>query len=139
MSFEGETGPYIQYTYARLRGVLRKLHTIFEEDATTNEENSIIFDDQQSEKELEDIKELLFQLSTFDEMIREVNHEYKPHLLARYTLDLCQKINSFYQAYRIVSLGDRNLSIARSSVLHYSQAYLEKAMNLLGIDCIEEM
>ena len=123
-----------------MSGLLRKFHTTFRDISNNDSDNTtIIFNNQQSEKELEDIKHLLFHLSKFHDTISEVNHDYKPHLMARYTLDLCQKINSFYQAYRIVTEDDKDLSSTRTSVISCTQGYIEKAMELLGVDCIEEM
>lgn len=130
LSFEGETGPYIQYTYARMWSIIDKVQNIHKEN---------FFSTDQQEEEMNDIKHILFHLSSYDETISKVNTEYKPHLLARYTLDLCQMINSFYQKYHIINPDNDSLTAARVAVLDQVKEVLSDVMDLLGVAKIDVM
>lgn len=88
---------------------------------------------------MNDIKHILFHLSSYDETISKVNTEYKPHLLARYTLDLCQMINSFYQKYHIINPDNDSLTAARVAVLDQVKEVLSDVMDLLGVAKIDVM
>lgn len=134
LSFEGETGPYIQYTYARIWSIITKAGWIIESVIAKNEAIH-----HQDTKELETTKQLYFHLWSQDEIISKSNNEYKPSILGRYTLDLCQMINSFYQQYHIINPEDFDLTQARVQVLKDVQQILGDMMDILWVARIETM
>ena len=84
VDFQGNTGPFIQYTYARIQSILRKAPQMEEQDVMSVDLH---------EKE----KELLKQLQAFPETIQQAATNYSPALVANYTYDLVKEFNSFYQ------------------------------------------
>ena len=135
LSFEGETGPYIQYTYARIWSIITKVKEL----GTNNQDEKKLGTNNQDEKELETTKQLYFHLWSQDEIISKSNTEYKPSTLARYTLDLCQMINSFYQQYHIINPGDLSLTQTRGQVLQDVHTTLGNMMDILWIPRIDIM
>ena len=131
LSFEGETGPYIQYTYARIWSIINKAEVMAKDD-------NQIWVNQQKE-ELQDIKHILFHISSYYETISKVNTEYKPHILARYILDLCQIINSFYQKYHIINPDNIALTKSRVAILEHTQDILWDGMDILWVARIDIM
>ena len=132
LSFEGETGPYIQYTYARIWSIITKA-----KELGINNQN--FETTKQDTKELETTKQLYFHLWSQDEIISKTNNEYKPSTLGRYTLDLCQMINSFYQQYHIINPDDLHLTQVRGQVLQDVHTTLGNMMDILWVARIDTM
>ena len=126
VDFAGNTGPFIQYTYARIQSILRKAD--FDLSAT--------FDDiHLHEKE----RELLKQLELFPEVIQNAAENHSPALLANYTYELVKEYNSFYQTVSI--LGEENLT-KKTFRVQLSQKVadtIKLSFNLLGISVPERM
>ncbi len=144
LSFEGETGPYVQYTYARIWSIITKAEWIIHDSVIARPEGSPLRGrneaiHHQDNKELEATKQLYFHLWSQDEIISKANNEYKPSILARYTLDLCQMINSFYQQYHIINPDDLILTQARGQVLQDVQQTLGSMMDMLWVPKIDTM
>jgi len=126
VDFAGNTGPFIQYTYARIQSILRK----------ANFDLSIaVTDIELHEKE----KELLKQIELFPEVIQNAAHNHSPALIANYTYDLVKEYNSFYQAVSI--LGEENLTkkIFRVQLSQKVGETIKSAFRLLGIEVPERM
>lgn len=129
ISFEGETGPYVQYTYARLSSVLRKLDEKL--DAAFFKKTKFnVYD----EKE----KEIIRMLGEFPEIARDASAQLKPSIITRYLLDLSQKTNEFYHANPILAAPEELLK-ARIVLAHSARQVIGTGLNLLGIEAIEEM
>ena len=126
ISFEGETGPYIQYTYARICSILRKY------GKKISKVNTIAL------KNREDF-ELAKLLSEFYNIVENSAKEYKPSLVCRYLLDLSQKFNNYYSYYQIMNEKEESLRKARLMLAYCIKESLRNGLNLLGIDAIEEM
>jgi len=120
LSFEGDTGPYLQYTYARARSVIRKS----KEKKSTN---SIPV------KEELDVLKLLYR---FPEVVEKAAQNYSPHLVCSYLFDLAQSYNTFYGSERIVGSDKEkfrvDLTRATAQVIH-------NGLRTLGIETIEKM
>lgn len=129
LSFEGETGPYIQYTYARSGAILNK----------AKEWNYTIGDKNISSYCEENHKPLLFHISQLNDMVSKASEEYKPSLLCRYALDLCQMINSFYQQGKILDPENLELSAYRLYLLSSARTILGQVMDLICIPRVEVM
>ncbi len=126
VDFAGNTGPFIQYTYARIQSILRKA------DANTNFDVSTI---KLHEKE----KELLKQLEMYPEVIQNAAANHSPALIANYTYDLVKAYNSFYQSVSILGESDENLKKFRVQLSKSVSETIASAFSLLGIEVPERM
>ncbi|MFX1434874.1 MAG: arginine--tRNA ligase, partial [Promethearchaeota archaeon] len=126
ISFEGETGPYIQYCYARIASIIKKS----EFDITTEINWNLL----KHEKE----KFLIKQLTYFPEIIDLSEKTYNIHLIAQYLLTLCQLFNSFYSSCQVIS-EDKELERARLLLIKCVQIVIKIGLNLLGIETLEKM
>lgn len=126
LSFEGETGPYIQYTHARANSILRKsgshgnLHASFE-NFSLDEELAVVR-----------------KLYEFPTVVEKVAQTYKPHILAQYLIRLSQVFNEFYHKCPVIS-QDKNIMKSRLLLVDCVRQVLENGLNLLGIEAPEEM
>jgi len=126
VDFAGNTGPFIQYTYARIQSILRKA------EANTNFDASDI---KLHEKE----KELLKQLELYPEVIQNAAANHSPALIANYTYDLVKAYNSFYQSVSILGESDENLKKFRVQLSKSVSETIASAFSLLGIEVPERM
>lgn len=124
LSFEGETGPYLQYTHARIRSILRNAVHVDSPDASLLVEA----------EEVALAKELL----RLDEVIAHVIRHNKPHILARHLLDIGAAFNKFYQLHRVLH-DDAALQAARVALVTAVAERIRLGLSLLGIAAPEEM
>src|SRR3989338_7579577 len=123
LSFEGDTGPYLLYTYARARSILEK--------SKYNKNKSYTISN------LDDLeKHLILQLGNFPEVILHAYNHLTPHVIANYAFQLAQTFNEFYHKTKII--GSENEQFGLVLVDSFSQV-LKNALNLLGISVIEKM
>ncbi len=130
VDFQGNTGPFVQYTYARIQSILRK--------SDANEagfENMVREDLELHPKE----KELLKLLLLFPETIQAAADQYSPALLANYTYDLVKEFNSFYQQVSILGESDTDKRIFRIQLTRKLGEVIASAFLLLGIQVPERM
>ena len=125
VDFAGNTGPFIQYTYARIQSILRKTDFDLHKDVT------IEF----HEKE----KELLKQVELFPGVIQDAAKNHSPALIANYTYDLVKEYNSFYQSVSILGEEDENKKIFRVQLSKKVGEIIKSAFGLLGINVPERM
>ena len=126
ISFEGETGPYVQYAYARISSILKK----YKKEIS----NKIDFSLLKEEKE----HNLIKLLSRFQDVVKEAERTYRPHIIARYLLDLSQLFNEFYHKHQILK-EEKGIKEARLLLIYCVKEILEKGLNLLKIDVLKEM
>ncbi|MCR5102921.1 MAG: arginine--tRNA ligase [Eubacterium sp.] len=126
-SFEGETGPYVQYTYARCSSILRNVDNF---TLTSDIDYSVLSD--------ESSVELLKEINRFEDVIKEASERYEPSVIARYAVDLAQAFNRFYTENRIV-VPEENVKQARCVVTSITRKILKDSLDLLGIGCVEKM
>lgn len=126
VDFAGNTGPFIQYTYARIQSILRKAD--FAIDAETNLVEI-------HEKE----KELLKQIQLFPEVIQSAAQNHSPALVANYTYELVKEFNSFYQNVSILGEEHHETKIFRVQLSKKVADTIASAFQLLGIDVPERM
>ena len=126
VDFAGNTGPFIQYTYARIQSIIRKATFDFSATAKTNDLH---------EKE----KELLKQIELYPEVIQNAAQNHSPALIANYTYELVREYNSFYQAVPI--LGEENIEkkIFRVQLSKKVADTIASSFSLLGINVPERM
>jgi arginyl-tRNA synthetase len=126
VDFQGNTGPFIQYTYARIQAILRKATSTSPSDLNTVSLHP---------KE----KELIKQLQLFPEVIQNAAQNYSPALIANYTYDLVKDFNSFYQNVSILGAEKDSEKIFRVQLSQVVSNTIKKALSLLGINVPERM
>lgn len=128
IDFQGNTGPFIQYTYARIQSILRKsdIDTSVKLDANEVELH---------EKE----RELIKQLQLFPDTVQQAAAQHSPALIANYTYDLVKAFNSFYQNVSILGADTKNEIIFRVQLSNTVAKTIKNAFSLLGINVPERM
>ncbi len=125
LNFDGETGPYVQYTYARASSVLRKTGDLpFEIDP------SLVVDDASMD--------LLKEIERYPQIVQDAADRYEPSVIARYSMDLAHAFNRFYRECQI-NVEDVKLKNSRTSLVKITRAIIKDSLSLLGIDCPEQM
>jgi len=118
LRFEGETGPYVQYTYARIHTILEKQKIV---------EN--IYDNVEVNEYVWNIISRIFE---FDEMLLLAKRDYDPSVIAKFTLDLCKDFNKFYANHRIIT-EDPNATNFRLQIATITAIMIKESMRILGI------
>ncbi|NHM00933.1 arginine--tRNA ligase [Flavobacterium difficile] len=126
VDFNGNTGPFIQYTYARIQSILRKATFDYSQESQL---------DALHEKE----KELIKQVQLFPEIIQNAAENHSPALIANYTYDLVKEFNSFYQNVSILGEDDVNKKVFRVQLSNSVSNVIKNAFGLLGISVPERM
>ena len=130
IDFNGNTGPFIQYTHARICSVLRK----------ANEQGiaipaSLPNDAPLNEKETN----LIQKLSDYASVVEQAGKDYSPSGIANYCYELTKEFNQFYHDYSILKEEDNNKKIVRLVLAQNVAKVIKNGMNLLGIDVPERM
>jgi arginyl-tRNA synthetase len=126
VDFAGNTGPFIQYTYARIQSILRKAN--FDYSVTSNVHVL-------HPKE----KELIKQIELYPEVIQDAAKNHSPALIANYTYDLVKEFNSFYQNVSILGEENSDIKIFRVQLSKKVADTIKSAFQLLGIEVPERM
>ena len=129
IDFNGNTGPFIQYTYARTRSIERKAAEAGVNVDTTNAPESI------SEKECGIIR----MLNEFPAVIRQAGTDYSPSGIANYTYELAKEYNQFYHDFSILREENESVKAFRILLTRNVGKVIKTAMNILGIDVPERM
>lgn len=128
IDFQGNTGPFIQYTYARIQSILRKANIT---EAITLSADQVTLDDKE--------RELIKQLQLFPEVIQQAATNHSPALIANYTYDLVKAFNSFYQNVSILGADTQNEIIFRVQLSKTVANTIKNAFSLLGVAVPERM
>jgi arginyl-tRNA synthetase len=131
IDFNGNTGPFIQYTYARIQSVLRKSEKEVD-DITQHLDKSSI---QLTEGEMQ----LIQMISGFPHIVAQAGENYSPALIANYCFDLVKEFNHYYQSTPILKRVEPEVANFRLVLSHFTGEIIKKSMRLLGIDVPERM
>lgn len=124
VSFEGETGPYVQYAYARIQSILRKANFTPSADATYS------LNDPES-------WEIIKLLQDFSRIVKRAAENYDPSLIAKYAISLAQAFNKYYAHTRILDESPERES--RLALSYSTAVVLKEALRLLGVQAPEKM
>lgn len=128
LNMQGNSGPYVQYTYVRCKSILNKLDT------------SVIPDpDPGSSNMNEDELTILRTLNKYPEAVMEAAKNYAPNYITTYLYDLSQKYNLFYQKHQILKEANVNTRNFRILLTQKVSIILRHGLNLLGIETVEKM
>ena len=127
-NFNGETGPYIQYTAVRTKSVINKAGGVVPEFKNIN-----------LEKLTDDLSiDVLKLISNFKDILNSVKEKSEPSILSRYLIDLAESYSSFYNSNKIIN-DDKELQDARIYLTHMVNVTLTNGLELLGIEVPDEM
>lgn len=126
LSFDGETGPYVQYAYARAKSILRRAEGISKE---------VDYSKLASKEEFELVK----TLDNFKNQILLALDKLEPSIVTRYTIEVAKAFNKFYNAHSILNLEDEVLKATRLKLVEASAQVIKNGLDLLGIDVVEKM
>jgi len=128
IEFQGHTGPFVQYTYARISAILRR--------ASSDGINKVLF----PIKKIHSREQMLLaQLVRFEDVIAQAARDYSPALLAHYAYDLSKDYNRFYQELSIFNESDDYLVIFRIGLSRLTAKVIRRSMELLGIEVPNRM
>ena len=124
VSFEGETGPYVQYAYARIQSILRKAAFVPASDANYALNDAESWD-------------IIKLLQDFPSIIQRAAEKYDPSIVAKYAINLAQSFNKYYAHTRILDENPERDS--RLALAYATGIVLKEALRLLGVDAPEKM
>ncbi len=127
LSFDGDSGPYLMYTYARAKSILRQAGEFDKEIVLENVLNNLY-----------EIK-LLKHLGRFPELVLSAALNYAPNFVAEYLFELAQKFNQFYTNCSVLNAENEQDKIARLKLVSVTAQVLKNGLGLLGIETVERM
>ena len=130
LSFEGNTGPYLQYTYVRIMSIFRKLK---EENINVENENIILEDMTGIEREL------ATELLRFPQAVVKSYESYRPNIIADYLFDMAKLFNNFYNSSSILKEKNKKVMDARILLSEKTAFVLKEGLSLLGIKTVDRM
>lgn len=142
LNFEGETGPYLQYTLVRLNSIFRKLKEregFGEKDIQNLVSSAEIPLEVLSDEEVAHFWDLIVYASQFEEEVLHSIHSLEFSHLAKFSFNLCQKFNAYYHLYSILGAENSEIKKIRILTIYYVKEVLGKAFSLLGIPLPERM
>jgi Arginyl-tRNA synthetase len=126
LSFDGETGPYVQYSYARGKSIIRKAGD---------------FDREMNYIDINSFEEfnLVKILSEFNLHVLNAINKLEPFMVTRYVIEVAKAFNKFYNSCSILNTEDDNTRNFRLNLVEASCQVIKNALNLLGIQVVEKM
>lgn len=127
LSFESNSAPYLQYSYARAKSILRRKETVFEDSLTDPSETENV------------IKNLLRILPKYAEQIALAAAEYKPNIISNYLYGLTQAFNTFYNKVPVLKADSSAKRSERLKLVEAVSYVIKGGLSLLGVEVVEEM
>ncbi len=131
LSFEGNTGPYLQYTYARIQSILAKAQS----PSTSGQINFQTQNIKYQDSELAVLRKLV----KFSEVVAQVTEDFYPNNLCNYLFELSQAFNTFYEQCPVLQEPDENIKTFRLALISATAQIIRNGLYLLGIDAVEKM
>ena len=132
LTFDGETGPYVQYTNARARSILRKA------GALANELNKPFTTEELEGLSGKEGEELISLISRFRATVSDAVQKYEPSIVTRYVIEVAKSFNRYYLNNRILNAEEKYVR-ARLALVYATHVVIEESLRLLGIKAPEEM
>lgn len=126
LNFDGETGPYVQYTFARCSSVLRKAP-----EMTAAPDYAVLDNDE--------AQQLLLLLSRFPDVVKEAAARYEPSMITRAATDVAKAYNKFYYEHRVLDESDPAGTAARLRLTTAARAVIKTGLYLIGVEAPERM
>jgi arginyl-tRNA synthetase len=126
LNFDGETGPYVQYTYARGKSILRRGGEVSGEAD---------FSKLTSKEEFELVK----VLGSFNEEILDAIDKLEPSIVTRYVIEVAKAFNKFYNAHNIMATEEEEIKNARLKMVEATCQVIKNGLSLIGIEVVEEL
>jgi arginyl-tRNA synthetase len=142
LNFEGETGPYLQYTFVRLNSIFRKLEErtgLAPDEVEARLGSADIALSRLPEAEARDFWDLVLNAAQLEEIVLHSIYSLEFSHLAKFTFNLSQKTNAYYHLYSILGEPDPELKNIRILTVYYIREALRKALSLMGIPLPEKM
>lgn len=130
IEFQGHTGPFIQYTHARISAILRRGKSL---EIQSNFDPQKV--DELSKREID----LIYKITAYPGALREAANEYSPAVIAQYVYDLAKEYNGFYQEVPIFNEENKDKLAFRIALSSVTATLIKESMSLLGIDVPERM
>ncbi|MGL4876374.1 MAG: arginine--tRNA ligase [Clostridium sp.] len=127
LSFEGETGPYVQYSYARANSILERAKNV--------DYSKVDYSLLNTKEEFELIK----TLESFKKNIHNAIEKLEPCVITRYAIDVAKAFNKFYNAHSVLNLEDESLKVTRLALVKASCQVIKNALGLIGIEVVDKM
>ncbi|MFC6276024.1 arginine--tRNA ligase [Psittacicella hinzii] len=124
ISFEGNTAPYMQYSYARIRSILRRFALPADPQVQITNEHE---------------RNLVLKLQEFADVLTKVENQLMPHLICAYLYELSSTFNSFYEHVNVAKTEDAALQASRINLINYTAQVIALGLDLLGIKVVERM
>ncbi len=131
IQLQGHTGPFIQYTHARIKSILRKAESMGIHPESTSLKSITSLEPAE--------REVIFKINQYTNKIQEAAREYSPAVIANYVYELAKEYNQFYQAIPIFNESDAAKLKFRIAFSQVTASTIQKAMRLLGIHVPEKM
>ncbi|MBN2042207.1 MAG: arginine--tRNA ligase [Candidatus Aenigmarchaeota archaeon] len=125
LSFEGDTGPFIQYSHARIEGILRRLGK-----TGKNPDFSLLSSPEE--------RDLMRMVCSFPDAVKQAGDKYTPSVITGYLLDVAKSFNRFYEKHNVMKSGD-DVKAARTSLIKSVRVVIRNGLDLLGIEAPERM
>lgn len=134
LNFQGETGPYIQYTYVRTKSIIEKAGSNFENIRNSNMFKNVC------PKYLQDLEaqNVLKLIYNFEDILKQVTDKNEPSILSRYLIEVAKSYSAFYNANKVI-VDDNDIKNARIFLTYATGKVLEIGANLLGIQMPDKM
>lgn len=126
LSFEGETGPYVQYSYARANSILSRAGEV---------KGEVNYNLLKTKEEFELVK----TLENFSKQIHLAIEKLEPSIVTRYVIEVAKSFNKFYNAYSVLNLEDENLKATRLQLVKATCQVIKNGLDLIGIEVVEKM
>ena len=126
LSFDGETGPYVQYSYARANSILTRAGGL---------KGNADYSKLSSKEEFELVK----ALEGFAKQIHLATEKLEPSIVTRYAIEVAKSFNKFYNAHSVLNLEDEELKEARLSLVKATCQVIKNSLALLGIEVVDKM